>query len=458
MNRTIALAKVSRSGHGYKFVGSSSDDRIDLKNTRLDLAIYKDFIQQSAVHGMPVLNIAHYSDGVVGQCDQMWVDGHYFKIAGGFFEGQPLADAAIQTLLEDRKLPTRRVQQSVGFYPRLVGYEDDVLVYLRGWIEHSALTVIPVNPRTDIHIVLQGVVMTKVEDAAAIVGMNLAQSLEEVEQSQRRIRMAERVLFIPRMALGEKSEAIVQLLCGQIAAPEPILVFCEQPCIAPRPDVPTTLQIDPDVEKWLAQVEGEVDLGVEPLLTLSRSLIQRQLVTEAELSDNDVIELMAQRPSYAYLSRLVDILKSVVGEEVWNEAHKIARGHAGGTRGASLPTSVVADVFQVQPAARLHDVAPKGKLPQLVRAFLSIYDANAKSSIPEAEKITNVLQALDDLRGRFLDQLRGTPEAQQFYQLLEGAIEQLSLIDLSKVSDNELLDIHEQLHRQAVLQSLARRV
>lgn len=434
MNRIITLSKIAKGNAGYRFVGSASDDRVDSKGTRLSLEIFRNFQRNTAEYGNPFFDVAHYPDGRIGVCDQLWIDGHYLKVGGSFDESE-LAEAAIRGLLEDKNRPVRKIQQSVGFYPRAVAYEDLVLVYLSGWLEHSALTTVPVNTRTDIHLLMAAKAITKLDDASAIVGAELASLLEEKDRA-RYAYIEDRSLIVPDLPLGRKADAVLEALCGQLCVASPLLLFADT-----LPDVPAgaaePFLLDQDVERWLEAATGRVDLTSAPIVLLSRRLIERRLGVEMSLSDGDVIELMSSRPSYAYLTRLCDLLKETVDERTWAAAHRAARGHAGGKGYPSSATAVSVAEYEAAPNSKLSELCSSESPAKLARALLAIYEANRRADIGESERHANVLAASEDFKKALLAGMSAKSGA--------------SPTGLEELTNEEIVWLHKRYHQLALL-------
>jgi hypothetical protein len=452
MYRDMAFTKVARAGDTYRWGGVASDDRVDIRNTRLDLSIFQDFIANSEEKGMPFLNVAHYQDGRVGVAESMYIDGNKFRMGGVFDAGNPLADAMVKTLLADRQQPEPKVKESVGFYPRAVAYEDnDVLAYLKGWLEHTAGTVIPVNPRTDLRLVMQASGMTRVDDAAAIVGPELAAALEKMDRSRRAV-LEGRSLAIPDAPVGSKTESILGVLSAQLCVQSPLILFSAVAPEPPSPRAPRPFLIDPDVERWLERTRGPVDLASEPISVLARQLLSQCYCEDATISDGDVIALFSTRPSYAYLSRLVDILKGAVNEDTFAQAHKVARGHAGGVAYPSSATAIsVADFPNAKPTSKLSDLTSGDKVASLVRAFTSIYEANEKdAALRPEERYANVIFAAEELKRALVRKVRRSEAVE-----LADVFHDVSPVNLRTLADEALLDLHTRVHRQHSLAALA---
>lgn len=226
---TITKANYDKSTGKYKFSAVASDTDYDSYMERMSLALFNDFIARAKRKeappekfrsnfwsgGNPYLSVAHYFDlegkGAAGQVTSMAIDGNELK-AWGEFSDTPLGKAAylaVKKSLNDS--PTaeddsqKKIRISIAFldyghqhgqnppFYRKTGTnvrcpycEKGVgdVQYLRGLLIHLALTRVPVNERTDIiggTEVMKSMskIQTRKDDAASIVGEELAGELEK---------------------------------------------------------------------------------------------------------------------------------------------------------------------------------------------------------------------------------------------------------------------------------------
>lgn len=211
------VAKDPQTGLRRWFATASGVDR-DLYGERMSTPLFKDFIRRIESReeppepfksrawngGLPYLGVAHYLDldgeGIVGPTDQAWVDGDILK-ARGTFAQTPLADAAYEAIrsdIEAKKPATDRVRISIAFidwghdHEGVGGFTRKSLldrcphcdakagdkVYKAGHLVHLALTRKPAYLDTAIELEERSMT-TKRDDAASIVGDELADELEK---------------------------------------------------------------------------------------------------------------------------------------------------------------------------------------------------------------------------------------------------------------------------------------
>ena len=153
----------------------ASDTFLDAYEERMSIDLYQSFIDTFT--GQEYLSISHYPSlggkGVAGLVNKLYIDGNQFKTLGYFAE-TPLGKAAYHSVRKDRRENQNiksRIRVSIGFYDRrhkhgenIWDYESGQLciqcalkvkdkIYLRGRLEHVALTRVPVNRRTDIEVI-----------------------------------------------------------------------------------------------------------------------------------------------------------------------------------------------------------------------------------------------------------------------------------------------------------------
>lgn len=176
-----------------------TDTGIDNHGERVDKAFFGNAIKHAEGFGLlPYMCVSHFDFAGKDVPDDKWVvgptlaifeDGERFK-AKGTLENTGLARAAfdaIQNDIKERVPHDERVRISMGFYDRTKEEEKSEAtedgssrrVYRDGIIKHLALTRVPVLPRTEVEAWREMSMTTKREDAASIVGEELAEELEE---------------------------------------------------------------------------------------------------------------------------------------------------------------------------------------------------------------------------------------------------------------------------------------
>ena len=203
----------------------TSDTSKDSYKEAMSLALYRDFILRAKVGekpppeycseywcgGMPYPSIAHYKDmngnAVPGKTTHLYIDGDRLKAKGIFFDSQ-LGRAAFKSVRESTKSEAQdnKVRISIGFLdykhahgqavferksihdicPMCLGGAGEK-VYLAGMLIHLALTRVPVNKRTiieaEVDKAMADDIKTRKDDAASIVGEELAEELEQRAQA-----------------------------------------------------------------------------------------------------------------------------------------------------------------------------------------------------------------------------------------------------------------------------------
>jgi cation transport regulator ChaB len=218
--------KLTNERH-WKAVASDTED--DLYKDNMTLELFSDFLERIETKeqppeefrsefwsgGKPYLSISHYPDfngkGVPGPVDAVYIDGRVDAGRGklkakGRFDDTPIGKACFQSVsrdIEEKTPDDEKIRISIAFLDYLhrhksTGYEferteDDSLCpeclkelitgdyggkeFLSGHLIHLGMTRVPVNQRTDMEV--ERSMTTKLEDAASIVGEELAEELEE---------------------------------------------------------------------------------------------------------------------------------------------------------------------------------------------------------------------------------------------------------------------------------------
>lgn len=203
-----------------RWYATTSGVKKDLYGERMSVALYKDFIRRIEENepapgpfasdawtgGLPYVSIAHYldlnGDGIAGPATQVWIDGNTLKAKGTFNE-TPLGLAAFRAIQEDiatKRADDQRVRVSIAFIDwghnhgkgdnksfTRKSLKDSCMLceagvgdktYTAGQLVHFALTRRPAYPETEIVALEERSVSKRMEDAASIVGEELAKELE----------------------------------------------------------------------------------------------------------------------------------------------------------------------------------------------------------------------------------------------------------------------------------------
>lgn len=205
-----------------RWSGTLSDTKKDSYDEKMSLQLFQDFINH-ITHGdpipapyqtdyfkggMPYVSLAHYPDlngeAILGKTTDLYVDGNMLK-AKGTFEDTPLGRAAFNAVCKSLYDTTEKnkapVRLSIGFLDMGHAHGDQEFIrqdigdicpmcaenmgdkeYRKGYLIHEALTRVPVNTRTEITAEVSksmADIKTQFEDAASIVGEELAESVAE---------------------------------------------------------------------------------------------------------------------------------------------------------------------------------------------------------------------------------------------------------------------------------------
>jgi len=203
----------------------ASDTEEDSYEDNMSLELFSDFLGRIETEeqppeefrsdfwdgGKPYLSVSHYPDlngkGVPGPVDAVYVDGNRLKSTGRF-DDTPLGRACFESICrdlygEDPVPDDEKIRISIAFLDykhrhKATGFvfersdENSVCVeclrellegeyggreFLRGHLIHLGMTRVPVNTRTEMEV--ERSMTTRKEDAASIVGEELAEELEQ---------------------------------------------------------------------------------------------------------------------------------------------------------------------------------------------------------------------------------------------------------------------------------------
>lgn len=256
---TISKASFDEKTGQRKFLATASDTDLDSYGEAMSLELFSDFIKRAVTHepvpvtfrsefwegGMPYLSVSHYPDlngvAVPGEVTSLYMDGNRLKAKGIFYD-TPLGIAAFNAVKSSLKSDYSGdpVRISIGFLDWKHRHGDYVFnrmslvdmcpmcrakagskVYLSGHLIHLALTRVPVNRRTDIQadveVTKSMAIKTRLEDAASIVGEELAQDIEEQMKITGKSEVVEDAVLVERAeeeeVIEEKSEPALEEKC-----------------------------------------------------------------------------------------------------------------------------------------------------------------------------------------------------------------------------------------------------
>ena len=222
--RSVGLNK--KTGERY-WKASTSDIFPDSYNDEMSLDLYNSFLEKIKEDvkppeqfrseawdgGMPYVSVSHYREhSIAGDADKVYIDGAMLK-ANGTFRETPLGKACFDALCDDLYVnhndDRNRVRVSIAFLDYKHQHKADGFmfersevdepcpecikerlerkypgrVFLNGLLIHFAMTRVPVNQRTLMEAEVEKSMTTKKEDAASIIGEELAEELENKEES-----------------------------------------------------------------------------------------------------------------------------------------------------------------------------------------------------------------------------------------------------------------------------------
>jgi len=224
---TIKSVAYDKPSNEMRWKADASDTDEDSQGDNMSIGLYNRFMEHINSNepapesfrsefwsgGMPYLSISHYPDlngeGVPGPVDAVYVDGKFLK-ARGRFDDNPLGRACFKAICSELYAEDKsehdddnKVRISIGFLDwrhrhksndfiferrtlddmcpqcllELIRGEYGGREFLDGQLIHLALTRVPVNVRTIMEV--DKSMTTQKEDAASIIGDELAEELEE---------------------------------------------------------------------------------------------------------------------------------------------------------------------------------------------------------------------------------------------------------------------------------------
>jgi len=197
------ITKAAMGNDGVmRWAATTSKFTVDDQADEVTPIFYKHAIAQveSGKRPNPVLCVSHIDKGkpaddwVPGDATELYIDGDLPK-AKGTFRDTPLGKAAFEAVRGDYGKPDdEKIRISLGFFDegselRKTEKADGSVAtgrrYLKGWIKHLALTRVPVVKETEISVMeAKAMVKTKQEDAASIVGAEIAEELVRSDKAE----------------------------------------------------------------------------------------------------------------------------------------------------------------------------------------------------------------------------------------------------------------------------------
>jgi hypothetical protein len=337
---SIAASDIDEDNRGDNMSLELFDDFIDRikKNEPVPEEFQSDFWKS----GEPYISVSHYPDAngktVPGIVDVTYVDGKYLKSKGKFFD-TPLGRKCFETICSDLYGATKdredKVRVSIAFldymhkhksngfvFDRLnaettycpecimemLKGENQGKVFLKGHLIHEALTRVPVNTRTSMEVdkSMADKVLTRKDDAASIVGDELADELEE----QAEVVGKSEALVIR----SDETEELVEEAKTEEAPGK-----AEEDCKDPK-----TGEVDPDC---MAKKRGETPSTKEQHpkkksdvvdnTELIRSIVQEVL---AESKPEITPETVPSHPLDTYFSEFKNRFDEIINSDVAEDA------------------------------------------------------------------------------------------------------------------------------------------
>jgi len=190
---SMAISKIAKRQGVMHFETTASDDQWDSDDERLTIELFEDFIRQEEEEKAklgeeyipPYLSISHYRMPI-GDVNEQWIQGNRFKTRGIFYDDK-FGRALFKAILEERasgEEVEEPIKISIGFWPHEARDEGGRIAYTKGKFDHEASTRVPINVRATFDEVIEKSMTTKKEDAASMIGEELAIELDDDERSR----------------------------------------------------------------------------------------------------------------------------------------------------------------------------------------------------------------------------------------------------------------------------------
>lgn len=382
---SMHITKAALGGDGVmRWAATVSKFELDDQLDEVTPEFFKYAIAQveSGKRPAPVVCVSHIDKGkpddswVAGDALELYIDGDLPK-AKGVFRDTPLGKAAFESVRADYGKPNdEKVRVSLGFYdessvPLKITFNDGSEAtgrrFKAGWIKHLALTRVPVVKETEITVMeAKAMAKTKQEDAASIVGAELAEELVREDKAE----LDEDLVLKQVEAEGETAQPIekaAETEDGKEPEEEKSISldeFRDRIYNAWRAQFPQRVQ-DAAIDSWIREVmddavivnengklyrvpyvveaeTGNIQFGTPvqvqevrqfvPVEATPSSTVVPHVATKAEIEAED-------NGRRLQIIDLLDQLKGLLQEE-WTVDTEIANAAALGNRGTNPPTTV----------------------------------------------------------------------------------------------------------------------
>jgi len=356
--------------------------------------------------GMPYVSISHYWDldgkAVPGEVRSVYVDGNRLKSLI-VLDDSPLGRACFRAICDDlygENPPEEKVRISIGFLDWQHRHKSNSVIFtrnslddkcvecfkgntglefLRGQLIHEAFTRVPVNERTSIEVERSDMAKTREEDAASIIGEDLA---EEIESESKLVGKSE--------ALVVKSDEDVDETVAE--SPE-----SEEPEVVEEVEQPAEEQVE--TSDTVSELEDEAD---PPAEQKSEALEERAGPTtlQAYFEAEEAREEIWRMNDLWYA--LNDVVYNIFQDEAIEDKAEAIKGATDEFR-SQLAAKAVVLMSEAEESA---EVAEAHILDDAFSTFRASYDEVMKSDIPEVER----LQAFQGPVDQFVTDLRSSVE------------------------------------------------
>jgi transcriptional regulator with XRE-family HTH domain/cation transport regulator ChaB len=245
---TISKASMSPGG-ALRWACSASDTGQDRAGEAASVTLFRDWMDRitggiitpwlAKPPRLPFLGLSHYPDlgglGEAGITERMYIDGDVFKATGIFHSdsaSHPLGEAAFEAIKKEKalvkksgSLPDNPIRISAAWYDLCHSHGDYVFVrrsfsdrcplcrageledkvYLKGQLDHFALTRVPMNPRTQIELLTEKSMTTRKEDAESIIENE--ELVESLDRAARLTGKSDAVLVVMSGGFGKRLAA-----------------------------------------------------------------------------------------------------------------------------------------------------------------------------------------------------------------------------------------------------------